>query len=57
MMLILSKLANTAGAAEDSRERSQAQRVLRSMTMGAGGRVQDRQYLKVIEQYGLRGRQ
>ena len=52
----LSKLATKADAANASPERSQARRVLRSITMGAGGRVQDREYLKVLEQYGVRGR-
>ena len=52
----LSKLAEKAGAAEDSPERSQARRVLRAITSGAGERSQDREYRALLEQYGLRGR-
>jgi hypothetical protein len=52
----LSKLSQKASAETDSPERSQARRVLRSITMGATGRVQDQEYLKLLEQYGLRGR-
>jgi hypothetical protein len=52
----LSKLSQKASAADDSPERSQARRVLRSITMGASGRVQDPEYLKLLEQYGPRGR-
>jgi hypothetical protein len=40
----------------DSPERSQPRRVLRSITMRAAGRVQDPEYLKLLERYGLRGR-
>jgi len=52
----LSKLARKASAGDDSPERSQARRVLRSITMGAAGRVRDQEYLKLLEQYGLSGR-
>jgi hypothetical protein len=52
----VSKLASKAGAADESPERSQARRVLRSITVGAAGRVPDAEYLKLLEQYGLRGR-
>jgi len=52
----LSKLAQKAGANDDSPERSQARRVLRAITVGAAGRAADREYLKLLEQYGLRGR-
>jgi len=52
----LAKLSQKASAETDSPERSQARRVLRSITMGATGRVQDQEYLKLLEQYGLRGR-
>jgi hypothetical protein len=52
----LSKLAQRASAEEGSAERSQARRVLRAITMGAVGRVDDREYRALLEQYGLRGR-
>ena len=52
----LKRLAEKAGAAEDSSERSQARRVLRAITSGAGERVQDRDYRALLDQYGLRGR-
>jgi dienelactone hydrolase len=52
----LSKLAEKAAAADDSPERSQARRVLRAITSGAGERVPDREYRALLEQYGLRGR-
>ena len=45
----LSKLARSAAAEADTPERSQARRVLRSVTAGASGRVQDRDYLKLLE--------
>jgi hypothetical protein len=49
-------LARSAGAADDSPERDRARRVLRSITAGAGERVQDPDYRKLLEQYGQRGR-
>jgi dienelactone hydrolase len=52
----LSKLSEKAAAADDSPERSQARRVLRAITSGAGERSQDREYRALLEQYGLRGR-
>jgi dienelactone hydrolase len=52
----LSKLAKKANVEEDSPDRSQARRVLRSITAGARGRVQDADYLKLLEQYAPRGR-
>jgi hypothetical protein len=52
----LSKLSRKATAGSDTPERSQARRVLRSVTAGAAGRVQDREYLAVLEQYRLPGR-
>jgi pimeloyl-ACP methyl ester carboxylesterase len=52
----LSKLSRTANAPEASAARSQARRVLRSITAGATDRVQDRDYLALLEQYGIRGR-
>lgn len=47
----LSKLAQKANADGDSPERRQARRVLRAITMGAAGRVQNAEYLKLLEQY------
>jgi pimeloyl-ACP methyl ester carboxylesterase len=52
----LSKLARKAKADADTPERSQARRVLRSVTAGASGRVQDREYLTLLEQYRQPGR-
>jgi poly(3-hydroxybutyrate) depolymerase len=52
----LSKLSRKATAEADTPERSQAVRVLRSITAGASGRVQDREYLTLLEQYRLPGR-
>jgi len=47
----LSRCARQAGAAADSPERRRARRVLRTITMGAAERVQDIEYLKLLEQY------
>ena len=47
----LSKLARAANAADDSPARSQARRVLRSITAGAADRVQDQEYRTLLEQY------
>jgi dienelactone hydrolase len=44
------RLAKTAAAAAESPERSQARRVLRAITSGAAGRVQDREYLALINE-------
>ena len=52
----LSKLAKKASAPEESPERSQARRVLRSVTAGASGRVQDREYTQLLNEFGIRGR-
>ncbi len=46
----LTKLSRTAASEADTPERSQARRVLRSITAGASGRVQDREYLTLLEQ-------
>ena len=52
----LTKLAQQANASEESVERSRARRLLRTIASGAASRVQDREYLALIEKYGLRGR-
>jgi dienelactone hydrolase len=52
----LSKLAGKAGAEADTPERSQARRVLRSITAGASMRVQDPEYLSLLQQYRVPGR-
>jgi dienelactone hydrolase len=44
------RLAKMAAAAAESPERSQARRVLRAITSGAAGRVQDREYLALINE-------
>ena len=52
----LAKLSRAANAEEDTPARAQARRVLRTITAGAGERVQDREYRAVIDQYRLPGR-
>jgi predicted esterase len=52
----LSKLAKKAGEPDASPARSQARRVLRAVTAGAAGRVQDPEYRAILEQYRLRDR-
>ena len=52
----LSKLSRKAADGADTPERSQARRVLRTITAGASARVQDREYLTLLEQYRLQGR-
>jgi pimeloyl-ACP methyl ester carboxylesterase len=47
----LSRCARQANATTDSPERRRARRVLRTITMGAAERVQDVEYLKLLEQY------
>ena len=52
----LSKLAKKASGESESPERSQARRVLRAITAGASGRVQDREYLQMLNELGFRSR-
>jgi len=52
----LSRLSRNAADQADTPERSQARRVLRSITAGAGERTPDREYLKLLEQFRLPGR-
>lgn len=52
----LAKLSRAALAADDSPARSQARRVLRSITAGAAERVQDAEYRALLDQYAIRGR-
>ena len=52
----LSRLSRKATVEAETPERAQARRVLRSITAGASGRVEDREYLKLLEQYRLPGR-
>jgi hypothetical protein len=47
----LSKLSRRAGEEADTSDRSQALRVLRAITFGASERVQDREYLELIDQH------
>jgi hypothetical protein len=49
----LSRLAKKAAAGTESAERSQARRVLRAITAGASGRVQDREYLQMLNEFGI----
>lgn len=51
----VSHLAKKARAAEDSAERRQSRRVLRTITMGASARVQDRAYLSLLAEYAQTG--
>ncbi len=48
---VLSRSARQANAETDSPERRRARRILRTITMGARERVQDGEYLKLLEQY------
>jgi hypothetical protein len=48
---VLMRYARQAGAEVDSPERRRARRLLRTITMGAAERVQDAEYLKLLEQY------
>jgi hypothetical protein len=48
----LSRLAKKAAAETESPERSQAVRVLRSITGGASDRVQDRDYAQLLAEFG-----
>ena len=50
----LSRLVKKAAADAESPERSQARRVLRAITSGAAGRVQDREYLALINEIAVR---
>jgi dienelactone hydrolase len=52
----LGRLAKKASAEGESPERGQARRVLRAITAGAAGRVQDREYLQLLNEPGLRPR-
>ena len=54
----LSRTARQVDAATDSPERRLARRLLRTITMGAADRVQDGEYLKLLQQYsqGVAGR-
>ena len=47
----LTKISRAASATADSAERRRSRRVLRSVTMGASERVQDPDYLKMLEQF------
>jgi dienelactone hydrolase len=48
---LLSRLSRQAGAPVDSPERARARRVLRIVTMGAAERVQDQEYLNLLQRY------
>jgi uncharacterized membrane-anchored protein YhcB (DUF1043 family) len=48
---LLMRCARQAAAETDSPERRRARRLLRTITMGAAERVQDAEYLKLLEQY------
>jgi len=52
----LSRLARAANAADESPARSQARRVLRAIPSGGAERLQDPEYRKLLDQYGMRGR-
>jgi predicted esterase len=51
----LSRWASAANAEAESAKRSQARRLLRAVTSGTG-RMQDAEYRRLLEQYGLKGR-
>jgi hypothetical protein len=48
----LSRLAQKAAEANESPERRQARRVLRTVTAGAAARVRDADYRALLERYG-----
>lgn len=48
---LLSRCALQAASPSDSPERRRARRVLRSITAGAAQRIQDREYLELLERY------
>ncbi|MFN8060783.1 MAG: hypothetical protein U0Q12_16625 [Vicinamibacterales bacterium] len=52
----LAKIARAATAADDSPDRSQARRVLRTIAAGARERVTDEGYRALLEEYAPRGR-
>jgi len=52
----LAQLSEKATAAEESPERSRARRVLRALSSGVSARTSDREYLALIEKFGMRGR-
>jgi len=53
----LLRYARAADADAESDERSRARRVLRLVTMGADERVDDPQYLRLLQEIRTRGRQ
>ena len=53
---ILSKWSRSASSEAPPPERSQARRLLRAITGGARERVEDDDYRKLLEQYGLGAR-
>jgi len=53
----LTRVAKTAAADADSPERSQARRVLRTISLGAADRVDDARYRALLDQIAPRGRQ
>jgi hypothetical protein len=52
----LAQLSEKATAAEESPEQSRARRVLRALSSGVSARISDREYLELIEKFGMRGR-
>jgi poly(3-hydroxybutyrate) depolymerase len=52
---MLTRCERQASADADSLERRRARRLLRTITMGAAERVQDAEYLKLLEQYRTPG--
>jgi hypothetical protein len=52
----LSTLSRKAAADSDGPDRRQARRILRAIVAGASARVQDREYLALVEQYRPTGR-
>jgi pimeloyl-ACP methyl ester carboxylesterase len=48
---LLTRVSRTANAAADTPERQAARRILRTVTMGAAERTQDRDYLQMLAKY------
>ena len=50
---LLTRVSRAANAAADSPERQSARRILRTVTMGAAERTQDKDYLQLLAKYRL----
>ena len=53
---VFSAKAKASGSHDESEERSRARPILRAVSAGATGRVQDREYRALLEKYARRER-